>query len=233
MNFAQVIAAELNLKVDQVERTVALLAEGATLPFVARYRKEVTGNLDEVQIGAIDERRLYLAELDARKATVLKEIASQGKLGDELRKKIEATLSKTELEDLYLPYKPKRRTRATIAKERGLEPLAEIILAQRESEPPRAELAAPFVAGEVADVEAAFAGARDIVAERISESANVRAALRAQALESGTLISTVIAGKEEEGAKFKDYFDWKEPVAHIPSHRLLALRRGEKEGFLR
>ncbi|HZS39923.1 MAG TPA: Tex family protein [Polyangia bacterium] len=230
---AAIIAAELTLTPDQVERTLELLRSGATLPFVARYRKEVTGNLDEVQIGAIQERGAYLEELDARKQTVLDEIAGQGKLTAELKARIERTLSKTELEDLYLPYKPKRRTRATIAKERGLGPLAERILAQAEREPPRDELAAPHLSPEVPDTDAAFAGARDIVAETIAERADVRAALREQALEAGALVSTVIAGKEEAGAKFKDYFDLREPVKNIPSHRLLALRRGEKEGFLR
>src|SRR5579859_8036448 len=224
---ASIIAAELGIKPDQVERTVALLTDGATIPFISRYRKEVTGNLDEVQIGSIDERRSYLDELFARKETVLKEIGSQGKLSDELKKKIEATLSKTELEDLYLPYKPKRRTRATIAREKGLEPLAEQIWAQGELD------ARPFVNDQVPDVAAALAGARDIVAERVSEEAEVRAALRDQALQTGALVSTVIPGKETEGAKFKDYFELREPVEKAPSHRLLALRRGEKEGFLR
>ena len=232
---AQIIADELKLRPEQVERTLGLFKEGATLPFVARYRKEVTGNLDEVQLSAIQERAGYLEELDSRKETVLKEIESQGKLTPELKARIGATLSKTELEDLYLPYKPKRRTRATIAKERGLSPLADRILLQAASEPSREELARPFVdAGkEVPDVEAAFAGARDIVAEAVSERADVRATLRDHALESGELVSTVIAGKEEEGAKFKDYFNLREKVAGMPSHRLLALRRGEKEGFLR
>jgi len=230
---ASLIAAELQLRTEQVERTMALFAEGATLPFVARYRKEVTGNLDEVQLGAIQERTAYLTELDARRDTVLKEIDSQGKLTPELRKKIETTLSKTELEDLYLPYKPKRRTRATIARDRGLQPLADRILAQAKGEPSRAELGAPFVVGEVADLEAAFAGARDIVAETVADLAPVRAALRTQAVASGTISSSLLSGKEVEGAKFKDYFDWKEPAASVPSHRLLAMRRGEKEGFLR
>jgi uncharacterized protein len=227
MNHAAIIAAEMKIEVGQVERTLALLGEGATIPFISRYRKEVTGNLDEVQIGTIDERRTYLGELDARKETVLKEIGSQGKLSDELRHKIERTLSKTELEDLYLPYKPKRRTRATIAREKGLEPLADQIWAQGEIDP------APFLNDQVPDVEAALAGARDICAERVAEHAEVRAVLREQAMASGVLASTVIAGKETEGAKFKDYFDLREPVDKAPSHRLLALRRGEKEGFLR
>jgi uncharacterized protein len=230
---AEIISTELKLSTSQVERTLALLGEGATIPFISRYRKEATGGLDEVQIGSIDERRTYLAELDARKETVLKEIASQGKLDDGLRKKIESTLSKTELEDLYLPYKPKRRTRATIARDKGLEPLAEKILEQNEREASREQLALPFLKEDVPDTEAAFAGARDIVAERISERAEIRAALREQALSSGALVSTVIPGKETEGAKFKDYFELREPAARVPSHRLLALRRGEKEGFLR
>jgi protein Tex len=232
---ASTIAGELGVHVGQVERTVALLADGATIPFIARYRKEVTGNLDEVQIAAIDERRTYLSELDARKQTVLAEIEKQGKLTDALKAKIERTLSKTELEDLYLPYKPKRRTRATIARERGLEPLAEKILAQAVEAESRDALGAPFVNAEkeLPDVEAAFAGARDIVAETVAERADVRAALREQALETGALVGAAIAGKEEEGAKFKDYFNFRQEAKAIPSHRLLALRRGEAEGFLR
>jgi protein Tex len=244
---AAIIAGELTLTPDQVARTLELLRSGATLPFVARYRKEVTGNLDEVQIGAIQERGAYLEELDARKETVLKEIESQGKLSAELKARIERTLSKTELEDLYLPYKPKRRTRATIAKERGLAPLADRILLQAEHEAPREELARPHLGPEVPDTEAAFAGARDIVAEAVAERADVRAALREQALDAGAIASTVIAGKEGEsaagagagpdarvnGAKYRDYFDYREPVKELPSHRLLALRRGEKEGVLR
>ncbi len=230
---AATIARELGVAVAQVERTVALLADGATIPFIARYRKEATGNLDEVQIAAVDERRTYLTELDARKATVLGEIGKQGKLTDELRARIEGTLSKTELEDLYLPYKPKRRTRATIARERGLEPLAEKILAQEMIAESREALATPFVGGEVADVEAAWAGARDIVAEAVAERADVRASLRQQALEGGVVVGAGIAGKEEEGAKFKDYFNFRQEANALPSHRLLALRRGEAEGFLR
>src|SRR5207247_257451 len=150
---------------------LALFGEGATIPFISRYRKEVTGNLDEVQIGTIDERRTYLAELDARKQTVLKEIGSQGKLSDELKRKIERTLSKNELEDLYLPYKPKRRTRATIARDKGLEALADQIWQQGEIDP------RPFVNDQVPDLEAALAGARDIVAERVAENGEERAAV--------------------------------------------------------
>jgi uncharacterized protein len=232
---ADIIARELQIGVQQVDSTLRLFSEGATLPFIARYRKEATGNLDEVQIGAIQERSLYLAELDARKETVLREIGEQGKLTDALKKQILATLSKTELEDLYLPYKPKRRTRATIAKERGLLPLGERILLQAEGEPSRETLGAPFIDAdkEVPDLEAAFAGARDIVAELVAERADVRAVLREQAMKEGTLVSKVLAGKEIEGQKFKDYFDLREPAESVPSHRLLALRRGEKDGFLR
>ncbi|HWE29610.1 MAG TPA: Tex-like N-terminal domain-containing protein, partial [Polyangia bacterium] len=232
---ASTIAAELGIQPAQVERTVALLTDGATIPFISRYRKEQTGNLDEVQIGAIDERRNYLAELDARKATVLAEIEKQGKLSDGLKQQITRTLSKTELEDLYLPFKPKRRTRATIAREKGLEPLADLIWAQENVAESRAALGQKYVSEEkgVADVDAAWAGARDIVAERVAERAEVRAALREQALGDGILLGAAIAGKEEEGAKFKDYFNFSEKAAAIPSHRLLALRRGEAEGFLR
>jgi uncharacterized protein len=229
------IARELSLDAGAVARTLELLDGGATVPFVARYRKEATGDLDEVRIAAIGERAEFLGELDARKLTVLREIERQGKLTPELRARIEATLSRTELEDLYLPFKPKRRTRASIARERGLEPLAERILAQADREPSREELAAPFVSAEkgVPDVDAAFAGARDIVAETVSERAEVRAGLREHALATGRFVSQVVAGKEEAGAKFRDYFDHREPARDIPSHRMLALRRGETEEVLR
>src|ERR1700754_922979 len=185
---ASTIARELGVSVAQVERTVALLADGATIPFISRYRKEQTGNLDEVQIAAIDERRTYLAELDARKATVLAEIEKQGKLSDGLKQQITRPLSKTELEDLYLPFKPKRRTRATIAREKGLEPLAELILAQETVAAGRDGAAAAFVSAEkgVENIEAAYAGARDIVSERVAERAEIRAALREHALGAGT-----------------------------------------------
>ncbi len=262
---AQVIAQELGLRRPQVERTLALLEEGATLPFIARYRKEVTGGLDEVQIAAVQDRGAYLAELVARKTVVLSEIHKQGKLSPALERRLLATLSKTELEDLYLPYKPKRRTRATIAREKGLEPLAQKILDQQAGLPSRDELAAPFISAEkgVADIDAAFAGARDIVAEVIADDAAVRAALRSLAMDHGTMRSRLIAKKVEAGAeddkpepgnekdpgseraersdgkkedpaaKFTDYFDYEEAVKTIPSHRMLALRRGEKEGVLR
>jgi uncharacterized protein len=218
---ASIIAAELRLAPAGVVRTLELLAGGATIPFIARYRKEQTGALDEVQLGAIRDRHAYLIDLEARKETVLAAIAAQGHLDDALRARIAATTSKTELEDLYLPYKPKRRTRASIARERGLEPLADEIWA----------LGPAPHAGPVDDAD--WQGARDILAERIADDADVRAALRALALERGTIRSRVAKGKEQEGQKYKDYFDHGEPAARIPSHRVLALRRGEKEGLLR
>ena len=233
---AAIVAAELSLARPAVERTLALFAGGATVPFIARYRKEVTGGLDEVQIGQIQERHEYHVELEARRATILDSIAAQGKLSDGLRARILATRSKTELEDLYLPYKPKRRTKATIARERGLEPLADLILAQAiRLEQPREALARPFVdaAKGVADVEAAWQGARDIVAERIAEDARVRASLRELALADGRLVSRVAKGKEQDGTKFEDYYAFEGPARTLPGHRVLAIFRGEHEGILK
>ena len=235
MTHADLIAHELSLRPEQVLRTLALFAEGATLPFIARYRKEQTGNLDEVQIGAIEERGRYLKDLDDRRSAIEKEISGQGKLTDELRAQLYSATTKAELEDLYLPYKPKRRTRAMIARERGLLPLAELILAQPAGGPTAELAAAPFVdaAKEVPDVKVALAGARDIVAELLSEKAEVRAALRKLAEDHGALYAKLVPGKETEAQKWRDYFDWREKTSQIPSHRLLAVRRGEKEGFLR
>jgi uncharacterized protein len=237
IDVAGVIAQELKLPLHQVARAVALLAEGATVPFCARYRKEVTGGMDEVQLQTTKDRAAELAELEARRRTVVESIASQGKLTDELFRRIVGTLSRTELEDLYLPFKPKRRTRAMIARERGLEPLADLLWAV-EGAPTgsREQLARDFVSEEkgVPDVDAAWAGARDIVAERISDDADARAALRTLTASEGTLNAQAVGeGNEPERLKFKDYFDFKEPVAKLPSHRILALRRGENEGFLR
>jgi uncharacterized protein len=234
---AAIIAEELKLPVPAVTRTLGLIGEGATVPFMARYRKEVTGGMDEVQLQAVKDRVEDLGELEARRQTVVESIAAQGKLTEELLHKILGTRSKTVLEDLYLPYRPKRRTRAMIARERGLEPLAEILWAQ-ETRPAgsRDALARPFVSEEkgVADEEAAWAGARDIVAERISDTAEARAALRALSLEQGVLRAQAVGeGNEPERLKYKDYFEFAEPAARLPSHRTLALRRGEKEGFLR
>ncbi|HUG36154.1 MAG TPA: Tex family protein, partial [Candidatus Limnocylindrales bacterium] len=235
-DLAATVAVELALPRAAVERTLALFAGGATIPFIARYRKEATGGLDEVMIGQIQERYGYHSELEARRKTVLDSIAVQGKLGDDLRARILATSSKTELEDLYLPYKPKRRTKATIARERGLEPLADLVWAQAiRLEQPREALARPFVdaAQGVPDVEAAWQGARDIVAERIAEDADVRASLRDLALADGRLASRVAKGKEQGGKKFEDYYAFEGPARTLPGHRVLAVFRGENEGFLK
>jgi protein Tex len=229
------VSADLGISIKQVIAVGVLLAEGNTIPFIARYRKEAHGNLDEVQIQDIQEKIQYYTSLEDRRQTILKEIDSQGKLTDELRGTIEKCLSKTELEDLYLPYKPKRRTRATIAREKGLEPLAELILAQ----PTDADLeqaSLPFVdaAKDVQTVADALAGARDIAAEVISEHAGIRAAIREAYFKSGEIVS--VAAKADavaETSKFKDYFDFRQAIGEIPSHRFLAIRRGETEGELR
>ncbi|HEX6245066.1 MAG TPA: Tex family protein [Polyangiales bacterium] len=228
------IAHELSLPLAGVRAVVRLLAENATVPFIARYRKEATGSLDEVQIRNIEERRAYLLELDERRRAILESIASQGKLTPELRAKILACDTKAALEDLYLPYKPKRRTRATIAKERGLEPLALRILAQPADGDPERE-AAPFVSAEkeVKDVAAALAGARDIVAEALAENADARASVRARFAEHGVLVSEKAAGLGDAPTKFEQYYDFREPLKTIPSHRFLAVRRGERENVLR
>lgn len=227
------ITQELKLQARQVAATAVLLEEGATVPFIARYRKEKTGELDEVQITAIRDRIEQLGELDKRRDSILHSLLERNLLTDPLKAKIEASETLSALEDLYLPYRPKKRTKATIAKERGLEPLAEILWAQAASTNPEAEAAA-FVdaAKEVPDAAAALAGARDILAERINDDATARARLRELYISQGVIRSKVVAGKEEEGSKFKDYFDWSEPAAKAPSHRILAMRRGEEEGFL-
>ncbi len=228
------IAVDLALPLAGVKAVVALLDEGATVPFIARYRKEVTGGLDEVQIRDIQEKRAYMRELDDRRGTILRSIEEQGKLTDSLRARIDACQTKSALEDLYLPYKKKRRTRATIARERGLEPLALRILEQPESGAPDDEAAA-FVSAEkeVPDVASALAGARDIVAEKIAEQAEIRASVREVYSTEGTLTTQASRGKEKERSKFEDYYEHSEPVAKVPSHRFLAIRRGETEGFLR
>ena len=228
------LAKELKLPESGVAAVLALFAEGATVPFIARYRKEVTGDLDEVQIRAIQERHGYLKELYDRRETILESIASQEKLTDELRAKILACETKTALEDLYLPFKPKRRTRATIAREKGLEPLAEQMWAQQAG-PTASEAAAPFVDAEkgVDDVEAALAGARDIVAERVVETAEVRKIIRELFTGEGVLCSEVAADKKDQRTKFEQYYDFAEPVRNIPSHRFLAVRRGEREDVLK
>jgi uncharacterized protein len=227
------VAGELGLKVFGVEAVAKLLAGDATVPFIARYRKEVTGSLDEVAVMAIRDRLVQLKELDTRRLAIEKSLGELGKLSDELKVKLAAAGTMAELEDIYLPYRPKRRTRATMAKEKGLEPLAEVLLEQRVEVEPMVE-GAKFVDEEkgVATVEDAIAGARDIIAERISEEAEIRSRMRELFMTRGEFVTKVMKGKEEEGAKYENYFEWKEAVAGAPSHRVLAMRRGAKEGFL-
>lgn len=229
---ARRIAQELGLAVGRAAAVVGLLDGGATVPFIARYRKEATGEMDEVQIAAVRDRLEQLRELDARRASILKSLAENGHLSPALEAAVKKAGTPTELEDLYAPYKPKRRTRATAARERGLEPLADFVFGNQDVDP--AAEAAKFVSEEkgVPDAAAALAGARDIIAERVSEDKDARASCRELFEKTAVLSSAVIRGKEEEGAKFRDYFEWKEPLAAAPSHRVLAIRRGEKEGFL-
>nr|CAD6422935.1 RNA-binding transcriptional accessory protein [Rhizobium sp. Q54] len=227
---AAAIAAEINARPDQVAAAVGLIDEGATIPFIARYRKEVTGGLDDTQLRTLSERLVYLRELEARRASVIESITSQGKMTDELAAKLARAATKAELEDLYLPYKPKRRTRAEIARERGLGPLAEAIWADRATDP--ADLAAAYVAGEVADVKTALEGARDIVAETISENADLLGRLRQHMRDRAMLKAKVVDGKQEAGAKFADYFDHTEGWATVPGHRALAMLRGWNEEML-
>jgi uncharacterized protein len=227
------LVEELSITPRQIAAVARLLAEGNTIPFIARYRKEAHGNLDEVQISKIHERLNYHREMEGRRATILKAIEEQGKLTDELKAKIHACLSKTALEDLYLPYKPKRRTRAMSAREKGLEPLAERILKQEAGDPERDALA--FVNAElgVEDGAAALAGARDIVAEAVSENADVRGLVRQAFFAEGMVVSEVAEPRPAEPTKFEQYYDFKEKVASIPSHRFLAIRRGQEEKVLR
>ncbi|MHB1397509.1 MAG: Tex family protein [Trichloromonadaceae bacterium] len=226
---------ETGCKPFQVENTVELFNEGATVPFIARYRKERTGELDEVEIRTIEERLGYYRELEERKSTVLGSIAEQGKLTPELKTRIETCRQKNELEDLYLPYKPKRRTKATIAKERGLEPLAELIAAQQLTSGTPEEAAAPFVdpARDVPDAAAALEGAGHILAERLAEDADARALVRQLTWEQGLFVSKVAPDKATAVTKFEMYYDYSEPLKVVPSHRMLAMRRGEKEEVLR
>src|ERR1700712_3577550 len=226
------IANELSNAEKQVSAAAELLDEGATVPFISRYRKEVTGTLDEVQVAAIRDRMQQLRDLDKRREAILKSLTEMGKLTPELEKQINEAEMMVLLEDIYLPYRPKRKTRATAAREKGLQPLADLILEQSRTD---LELeAAKYIDEEngVNSTEEALAGARDIIAEHIGENAEVRTRMRALFLEKGTFQSKVIAGKEEAGIKYKDYFDWTEPVKSAPSHRILAMRRGEKEDML-
>lgn len=227
------IARELGLEADQVARTVQLLDEDNTVPFIARYRKEVTGGLDEEQLRAIQARLKYLRNLEERKETVLKSIADQGKLTPELETRIRAALVLQEVEDLYLPYKPKRRTRATVARERGLEPLAELLLAQEITEGTLDQFAQDHLSEDVPTVEDAYAGARDIVAEVVSEDADLRKVVRERTFDKGLLVCRLADASLDPEGKYQMYYEYAEPLKAIPPHRLLAINRGEKEGALR
>lgn len=229
--FPKMIASALNIAERQVNNTLNLLNDGATIPFVSRYRKEVTGGLDEVQIGDIKEQYDKLCELEKRKKTIIETIEEQGKLTGELQKRIDACWESTELEDIYLPYKPKRKTRAEAARQKGLEPLAAIILMQRETNLPAKTRS--FVKGDVKDEEDALKGARDIIAEQVSEDERARNLVRNQFGRQAVISSKVVKGKEEEAVKYRDYFEFSEPLRRCSSHRLLAIRRGEAEGLLK
>jgi protein Tex len=231
--YIALLSSELHLPSRQVQAAVQLLEDGATIPFIARYRKEATGSLNETAITAIRERLEQLEALDKRRATVLKSLEDQNKLSGELRAKIFNAETLAVLEDLYLPFRPKRRTRASVAREKGLEPLAHLLLAQDSATNPGAE-ANPFINPDmgVSSSEEALAGARDIVAEWVSEDTEARARLRALFNDHGIIRSRVVSGKESEGIRYRDYYDWEGPLGKAPSHRILAVRRGEKEGFL-
>lgn len=229
---SRIIATELQARPEQVDSAIRLLDEGNTVPFIARYRKEVTGGLDDTQLRQLETRLGYLRELEDRRQTILKSIDEQGKLTEQLVGAINATLSKTELEDLYLPYKPKRRTRGQIAIEAGLEPLADALWQDPQQQPE--QLAERYVDADkgVADVKAALDGARYILMERFAEDATLLAKVRDYLWKNAHLVSKVVEGKEEEGAKFRDYFDHHEPISQVPSHRALAMFRGRNEGVL-
>ena len=229
----QLIAQRLNLREKQVEQTIALLDEGATIPFISRYRKEATGGLDEVAVAAVAEQHRQLDELEHRKAFVLETIEAQGALTDELRARITACWDATEIEDIYLPFKPKRRTRAQMAREKGLEPLEQRLLLRPNSDPEQE--AEGFLTDEVGTVDEALQGARDIIAEQISEDEHSRQTLRRIYSREAVITSKAVKGKSEtpEAAKYRDYFEWSEPLKRCTSHRLLAMRRGESEGVLR
>ena len=234
--FARIIAERLNISAKNADGTLALIDEGCTIPFIARYRKERTGGLDEVQISAISDQYERLKELQKRKETIVKTISEQGKMTPELEKRIDDTWESTTLEDIYLPYRPKRRTRAQVAREMGLEPLAVILLQQRERDPERA--AQRFIVGDgsaIATPADALRGAQDIIAEQVSEDERSRQQVRGAFRRTAVITSKVVKAKQDtdEAQKFRDYFDWHEPLKHCSSHRLLAMRRGETEGILR
>ncbi|MDE6689216.1 MAG: RNA-binding transcriptional accessory protein [Prevotella sp.] len=230
---AQHIARSLQLNVETVGNTLSLLEEGCTIPFISRYRKERTGGLNEVQIAAINDENERLKEISKRKETIVKTITEQGKMTAALQKRIDDCWDAPELEDIYLPYKPRRRTRAQVAREQGLEPLAQIILLQRTRDPE--EAARPFLKGDITDTSKALKGAQDIIAETISEDERNRQQVRGAFRRTATITSKVVKAKADsnEAAKYSDYFDWKEPLRRCPGHRMLAMRRGEAEGILR
>lgn len=229
--YIRIIAGRLGIQQWQVENTVRLLDDGATVPFISRYRKEMTGSLDEVTILAIKDEISRLKELDKRREAIIRSVEEQGKMTPELLEKLNDAGTLSELEDIYLPYRPKRRTRATVARENGLEPLADLLFKQQISDPLSA--AADYVNEKVNTPEEALAGACDIIAERISENEKARKLLRELFEREAVVVSKVIKGKESEGNKYADYFDWSEPARRCPSHRMLAMLRGENEGFLR
>ncbi len=229
--YIHVLAMELNLLPWQVENTMKLLNAGATIPFISRYRKEATGSLDEVQVGDIRDLFNKYQELEKRRESIIKSIEEQDKLTEELRKRLDEAMTLTELEDIYLPYKPRRKTRASVAREKGLEPLADILSKQTEKDV--TGVATQYLTDQVETVEDALQGARDIMAERINEDQQARNLVRRQFSQGAVITSKIIKGKEEEGIKYKDYFDFAEPLNRCPSHRLMAMLRGEDEGFLR
>lgn len=229
--FHKMISGFLGIPERQISSTLHLLGEGATIPFISRYRKEATGGLDEVQIEQIKEQHDKLCDIAKRKETILGTINEQGKLTAELEKRINDTWNPTELEDIYLPYKPKRKTRAEVARQKGLEPLATILMLQRENN--LSTKAASFVKGDVKDVGDALKGARDIIAEQVNEDERARNAVRNQFSRQAEISAKVVKGKEEEAAKYRDYFDFSEALKRCTSHRLLAIRRAESEGLLK
>lgn len=231
MNIAEIISKQLGLRTHQVESTINLLAAGATIPFISRYRKEATGGLNEVQVAQIQEQNARLEELVHRREYILQTIDEQGKLTEPLRKRISECWDATLLEDLYLPFKPKRKTKAEAARKKGLEPLAELLLTKPYNKPE--EAARFFVKGEVVDVDEALQGARDIIAERVNEDERTRQTVRRSFECTAMIRSKVVKAREAEAGKFRDYFDWSEPLRRCTSHRLLAMRRGESEGYLR
>ena len=231
MTLSEIIARQLNLREKQVAGTIQLLDAGATIPFISRYRKEATGGLNEVQVAQVKTAYDRLQELVHRREYILQTIGEQGKLTDDLRRRIETCWDATLLEDLYLPFKPKRKTRAEAARKRGLEPLADLLLSATRTAPE--VLAERFVKGEVKNVEEALQGARDIVAERMNEDERTRQTVRLSFERTGMIQSKVVKAKEAEAGKYRDYFEWSEPLRRCTSHRLLAMRRGEAEGFLR